>query len=292
MFQLNEIIKKECTLYLPYNFVGVMFTFLPTMMESNDIVSSVNISNRKSKKRRLLVVIALGFISLGIYFFYEASQNWMGEPVSDVKLKGLSYLQGKEILELLELQKNESYNSKKLKEKENRIRSNLAVKKVKVYQDKKTVWVEIEEKNCLALIEDQVSHKIYDIDAFGFILSASSSRCKNVPLIRGDYKKEGNIFKSRGLQRILNILESIHKSYPELSSRFSEIRLNHEGSITLYLSNTRLRIDLPIEFEEVTIRRLYASVAYFLNQNIKSGWVDLRGPEGILHAGNLTEAEK
>ena len=268
-----------------------MFISTETIIQNeNKKVSKSEINYNKKLLFRIL--LSVFFLSVGSFLLYGVSLNWKNEFVKDVKIKGLDYLDAKTILDTLKLSKFNSYTKKDLNQMEKVLEENLAIDNTYIFQNKSTLWIEITEKKCLALIENEIDHQIYDIDKNGSLLSNSKSKCKKVPLIRGEYKKEKNQFKDRGLNKILSILEKIQKVYPKLISLISEVRLNNEGSITFFLSNTKLRLDLPLDFDNIMLRRLYATVAYFLNKNIKSAWVDLRGHEGIIHSNVQLETEK
>ena len=227
------------------------------------------------------------FLGLGgaALFFSWAIQSH--DPVKKVKIhrkQGLAYLKTEEILSLAKIKKDRRYTSKELVSISSLLSAHPAILSAELEQKASTLHIHLKERECIAIVEDKANKTIYDVDAEGRIFSHGVSRCKQVPLLRGTFPKEGNYLRGENIKRLLDALSRIKKAYPGLSTRFSELRVNSEGSLTFFLLSSYLRIDMPFELDNMMIRRLYASIAYLSSQKIRHGWLDLRGPEAILHA--------
>ena len=229
------------------------------------------------------------FLGLGgaCLFFYWSVQEQ--EPVEEIKIhrnRKEAYLKAEEVLGLAKIEKSRSYTPRELSSLSSLLAAHPAILSASLRQEAKTLHIYLKERECIAIVEDKGEKTVYDVDTEGRIFSHTSSRCKKVPLLRGSFPRggEGDFLSGENAKRLLKVLVQIKRAYPELSARFSELRVNSEGGLSLFLLASYLRIDFPFEADEMMIRRLYASVAYLTSQKIKHGWLDLRGPEAILHA--------
>ena len=232
------------------------------------------------------VFLGLGGVLLFLYFFSWAVQEH--NPVKKVSIHRKSkqnYLKTEEILNLAKIKKGLSYTSRKLNSITPLLLAHPAILSAELEQKASIIYIYLRERECIAIVEDKIKKTVYDVDAEGHVLSHGTSRCKQVPLLRGAFPKDGNYLHSENIRHLLEALSQIKKAYPNLSSRFSEIRVNSEGSLTFFLLSSYLRIDVPFELNSMMIRRLYASVVYLSKQNVHHGWLDLRGPEAILRTG-------
>ncbi len=218
----------------------------------------------------------------------STSLFWQGDIIKEIKIKGQSYRTREEILQRLQWDKNETHLPNHLDKLRFALFSDPVILDASFHQKGSVLFVNIVERKCIALIAMKNNQRIHDMDTEGRILSADKElpRCKNVPLVRSDFEKiEDGIVGDKNIKRLIMVLVKIKNAYPSLLTRFSEVRLNSGGGLTFLLSHSAIRVDVPTSMEMITIRRLYASVAYLLSQKIKRGLVDLRGSEAVLYSG-------
>ena len=241
-------------------------------------------SKANSSASILKACVFIGLGSVCLFFSWSIQEH---EPVKEVKIRrgeGQNYLKAEEILELAKIKKDHKYTSRELGSISSLLLAHPIILSASLEQKANTLYINLTERQCAAIVEDKSQKTVYDLDAEGRILSQGLSRCRQVPLLRGSFPKEGDYLHGENIKRLLGVLVQIKKAYPDLSTRFSELRINSEGSLTFFLLSSYLRIDMPFELDSIMIRRLYASVAYLSSQKIRHGWLDLRGPEAILHA--------
>ena len=218
--------------------------------------------------------LAFVFLGSGGLLLFWLANHWLHEPVNKVRIKNKNYLTGKEILSLIQIQKNQRYTMADLSRMSEVLQAHPVVLFAEVSQEGATVLIDMEERKCAAFIERKKDDTIYDIDHDGRILSANgpnySSRCRQVPLLRGNFQKRNDRFYGENLDYFINVLSKIKDNYPDLSEHISEIRINKRGGMTIFLTHSRLRIELPLEVKIITIRRLYASLAYLLGEKNKA----------------------
>ena len=223
------------------------------------------------------------FIGMGLVSLYLSKLHWLYDPVEKIRYKDYSYIKKEELTSMSKIGIGKQYTQSDFQKMKFSFLKHPAIKNVIFQQNKGILNIKIEERKCLALLEDPKTNQIYDIDKDGFLLSTKPARCKKVPLIRGNFRRFKLRFYNRRLKNVLEALSTIQRIYPSLKQHISEIRLNKDGNWSLFLSNSYMRIDIPENITSVIIRRLYASLSYILNQKIKYGWLELRGTEAILH---------
>lgn len=243
-----------------------------------------------SRKRFFLLgANATIFLLAGSIFFVVSLKplaSCQHKPVEKVKVRKLgggSYLKSNEVIDFIKIQKNKKYTNNDFIIKRAHLLSHPAIISADLSQQQETITISIKERNCVALVEDKLTNTIYDVDAEAQIISLKKSRCQQVPLIRGNISSSGTSISEENVKLLLEQLAIMNETYPSLSTRFSEIRINSEASLTLFLANSHFRIDIPFSLDQLMIRRLYATVAYVTSQKTQDGWVDLRGPEAILY---------
>ena len=234
---------------------------------------------------RFLLFLIMASVSMGsgIALLFFSSASWQKEPIKNIKVRGQSYLKKNEIFQRLKWKKGKTFPAHDLKKMHSRLLADPIILSASFNQEGPTLYVDIVERECIALLEKKEKKQIYDIDTEGRILSRKGSRCMGVPLIRGSFEIDGSYFRGKNINRVIQVLVKIKKAYPALLKRFSEVRLNGEGSLSFFLLHSYSRVDIGLDADTMMLRRLYASVAYLLSKKIKRGWVDLRGSEAVLY---------
>ena len=203
----------------------------------------------------------------------------------DIEILGASYLHHNEVIQIAGISTGERYSRTELSRVKQRLLKHPAIVRVKVRQEKNVIRLILKDRQCVAWVENQSEKELYEVDREGFILSSGESklRCHKIPLIRGSFIREENQFSDHELRHILKSLFQIRQNYTNLSERLSELRINGDKGLTIFLRPNHLRVELPASLDSLQIRRFYTAVSYFTREKIKKGWVDLRGSEAVLH---------
>ncbi len=263
--------------------------FLPVLFITPREKVNVFTLNLMYDRRSSYIFLGLAFVFLGTgsLFFFWLTNYLLHDPIENVQIKGRSYLKEEEILQLIQAKKGQRYTRTNLTKMRSILETHPIIFSADITQEGTDLLIDVQERQCSAFISEKKDGTIYDIDMDGRILSTGGktyiSRCNQVPLIRGDFQREGDYFRGKNLGHLIAVLSQIRENYPDLSEHLSEIRMNKQGGLTIFLTHSQLHIELPLEIETITIRRLYASIAYLFSEKIKRGWVDLRGPEAILY---------
>ena len=151
--------------------------------------------------------------------------------------------------------------------------------------------LELDERVCVALVRNEEASgdgqqaRLFEVDRDLVILAENRVRCGDVPMIRGAFVRDPDSedrFRDPVLERLVAGLERLRREAPELAARISELHLRRAGGLTLYLTPARVRVEMPAELDEVSLKRLYAAVAYLESGEHKSGVIDLRGPGVVI----------
>lgn len=232
------------------------------------------------------------FLGLGggcLFFYWNFQKHDPIKKIHILREQGQSYLKTEEIVSMSKIKKDQRYTYKELNSIASLLQKHPAILFASLKQKANILYIHLKERECVAIVENKANKTVYDIDAEGRIFSlgeegeGGASRCKQVPLLRGNFSERGNSLEGENIKRLLHALSRIKKAYPRLSARFSEIRVNSDASLTFFVLPAYLRIDMPFALDSMMIRRLYASVAYLSSQKVRHAWLDLRGPEALLH---------
>ena len=247
--------------------------------------------NTKQRSWLLFALVAI-FWGSGALLLLWTNQLEEQQTVHKIKVGKLSYLSNDELLALSKLEVGKRYSLHDLRQLSSLLEAHPIILEASVRQKKDTIYMNLKERECLALVEDKGKSIVHDIDVSGNILSHDETRCKNVPLLLGVFNKEV-IKQSKGaglakfageqMQRLLANLLLIRKNYPDMYARISEVRIDVASNLTIFLLHSRMRIELPSDLNIQIVRKLYATVAWLLSEKTKDAWIDLRGPEAILH---------
>ncbi len=234
-------------------------------------------------KPLVLFSSALLCFGAGAAFLYASAMSEPATALQEIRITGRTYLEKKELAAILALRKGQRYSKNDLLRARDLLLEHPMILLAELRQEAATLHVRIQERQCAALIEDSDTKAIYDIDKDGAVLSEKSTRCRKVPLLRGAFKKKGKHFQSENAKRMLKALTTIQAAYPELSSHFSEWRMNAEGSISIFLRQASLRVLVPVEINKKLVDRLYAALSYALKKKRPYSLLDLRSSEAVLY---------
>ncbi len=213
------------------------------------------------------------------------------EVVQRVQVDGTQTLTAEEVRRIAGLEIGRLYPDKELEQAEERLRLHPLVRDARVERrGSDGLRVIVEERECAAIIHGRVDGRevLFAIGRDLTILAENRVRCGGVPVLRGTFHRDAERFDDPGLRRLLESLDRMRRTYPELAARVSELRVLDGGSgLSLFLSPKRVRVELPPELDDETIRRLYAAVSYYENAQVDSGGtIDLRGDRGVVVPGS------
>jgi cell division protein FtsQ len=210
-------------------------------------------------------------------------------PVRSIQVDGLRYLREEEAIQFAGLQIGRVYRDVDLEQAESRLALHPAVRSAQIKQvGADALRVVVEERACVALVRNEEGPDgttLYEVDAELMILAENRVRCSGVPLVRGSFVRDverGDRFKDPILERLVRGLARLRSDYPELAARISELHLRRAGGLTLYLTPARVRVEMSAELDDVSVKRLYAAVAYFERDGARNGVIDLRGPGVVI----------
>lgn len=229
------------------------------------------------------LLLGLSLLGIGGYLLFIHYRR--PTAIQRIEVQGAKYLQKAEIIEMSRLKAGQVYPYTQLEQISYRLEAHPIIRKAEMKFQGTTLHLQITERECLALVKDPQDGSIFEIDRELAILSRNSPRCDKIPFIRGNFRRTADRFDDQTLYRLASIFASLKLSYPELGERISELRQNSDQSTSMFLQNSRLRVNLPVEIGPREINRLYASIAYFEQSGLKSGILDLRRSEGILLPG-------
>ncbi len=255
-----------------------------TLSGSNRSLPEGEVQSVWQKWQRLWPLF-LGFGLLGVGGYLLFIHYRRPTAIHRIEVSGAHYLRRAEILELAGLKEGRIYPYARLQEIDTKLEAHPVIEKAEREFQGTTLRLFITEKKCLALIRDTKEGKIFEIDKNLTILSSELPRCSKIPFIHGHFSRIGDRFEDSDLHKLAAILLRLQESYPELGERISELRHNADQSVSLFLLNSRLRVNLPVDVGPEEIKKLYASVAYFEHSGLKSGILDLRGSEAVLLPG-------
>ncbi len=202
--------------------------------------------------------------------------------IESLELKGNRLFSHEEVLELAELRLGQDMDGDLLEQASNRLKSHPYIRGVDANFDGEKLSMELDEARCLAILE--TSKGVFDIGSGPVILSREFPRCRGVPLLRTDVPTDLSLSQPR-LRGFFQFWSFVNEHYPELVGRISEVRVTRSGGLTLYSREPGVRIELPESPGPAGATRLYATVGFLEDQNIRRGLVDLRGSDALVLPG-------
>jgi len=199
-----------------------------------------------------------------------------------LELSGNKLFSSEELLELSGLRLGQDLDGDLLDEGLKKLKAHPYIREVDAEFDGQSLTITLQEARCLAILE--TSKGIFDIGSGPVILSRDFPRCRGVPLLRTDVPTDLSLSQPR-LRGFFQFWGFVYEHYPELVGRISEVRVTRSGGLTLYSRDPGIRIELPESPGPAGATRLYATVAFLEDQNIRRGLVDLRGSDALVLPG-------
>ena len=207
------------------------------------------------------------------------------EPVQveRIEVTGATYLGPEEVVAISGIEVGRTYDGAALDAAAERLELHTAVLGAELDASSDgTVTIQLEERSCVAIVQvDTEPGVLFEVDPDLVILSENRVRCAGLPLVRGQFHKEFDRFLDPDLAGMVNALETLRDNYPRLAARISEMRMNRQGGVSLFMAPRRLRVEMPMHLSEEKLRQLYATMAYYEQSGSTSDFIDLRGDEAV-----------
>jgi cell division protein FtsQ len=219
-----------------------------------------------------------------LYFLGRVYLNWLDESsvftLRSIQIEGNDLLSDEEILSLGELEPGLSARELDLVSVNAHIRENPFVQTVRVHRKlPDRIVIRIEEKEPVALLK--VGDTFYCVDAEGLVLPSKPGKLYDLPVLSGDFKGGLDLGAQAGgarVERGLGFLRTILEDRPELVSVISELVLDDNRELTLYLRRRGIPVRLGKEGYPVKIRCLKAVLERLAQERTfsKVKYVDMR----------------
>lgn len=217
-------------------------------------------------------LILAGMVLL-VFLYYS------GVSVKSINIRGNRYLKESEILSLLSFKQRNFISQDGFGEIEKRLLSHPLIKSVSISLEGNVLILDVEDKSCAAvLIKDSIPIDIFeDLSRH----AESVSRCSGVPVLSG-FNIAGEVSSDKRTVEILDSLLFMKKKRPALYSKISEIQNYSFDQLRIYLTGSRIRMEVRGNLSDSIQKRMLAAYNYFEREKIQRGTIDLRGSDAIL----------
>ncbi|MBE7438733.1 MAG: FtsQ-type POTRA domain-containing protein [Spirochaetales bacterium] len=251
-------------------------------MEQAEAGSGEN-SNGKLYFTLGLFVISVIFLGAGAFLLFQAEQD--ARVVSEIEVEGNHYYSDQEILELTDLSINRSIRAQELKALRKRLLMLPAILDFSWKREGSRLILLVRERECAAIVRTGLTEELlFEIDYDLFIISENKVRCKNVPLVSGNFERSLDRFRDMTLYQLLAGFRLLKKDHPEMASRISEMRPGKAGELSLF-TMAGARMELAGGLDGRNIKRLYAAFAFMEQEKKFRGVFDLRGADVLFVPG-------
>jgi hypothetical protein len=199
-----------------------------------------------------------------------------------VKVDGIELLTYSEVLDSLKIESSVDSSQVQLNEWAEKLESQPRVQSAQLKVEGGYLLVKIQEKPIDWVV--QSGGKLYELDGSLKIVSMDDVRSKWIPILSGNFRTtetniEGSLFLS-----MIQQANRMFRLFPELKQRISEINVDKDGGILVYLHHpTRMTVQMGFNISTLQAKKLYASVAYFEGRNIYPKLMDLRGEDAFYY---------
>lgn len=233
------------------------------------------IINKKLKKylSRALLSIRPGFFFLFSAFLLVAAALFM---LSDFPFMNAFLLQDSSLEE-----EEKPFSFSWIKRREG---TKEAINSYSLKDKKRTAKGSKAPRECFAFvrrIKEEASSELYLIDRKLAILPSQQSSCEDLPIVQGSFSIRSTKFDDFILYSTVQTLSRLERYYPLLYQRISELHINKDLSVSLFLSQPKLEVFLLWNWDIKEMRKLYSSVAYLEKEAYEGGSLDLRPIDAI-----------
>lgn len=228
-----------------------------------------------------ILILAIVFYILYRSIFNPASEG--DGKGNKLVISGHNKLFKQEIIELMDIKPGLKLEDYDLDTIEGKLRKHLRIEDVSLtIRNRNTLLLAITERQAEFIVN--TNNNLYEVDKRMNLISTGEVRDHDNFIVSGDFdiikgKKMGDKFRNFSIKLKKNL-----NPYPELKSRISEISMDPDGEITLYIYKpSRIKVLLGEVLDFKKIRKLYASLAYFEHNKSKVSQLDLRGDDAVYH---------
>ncbi|MCB1178155.1 MAG: cell division protein, partial [Leptospiraceae bacterium] len=148
-----------------------------------------------------------------------------------------------------------------------------------IKRSRNKILVTIHEKKPVFIVNTNDS--LYEVDDDFTLVSIDDVRESGVCVLSGDFKLENGRFNGTLFKDLANSVSRAFRMYPELKNRISEVSLRKGGLVIHIFAPKKLKVLMGNTLDTTQVRKLYASLAYFENQNMEVNTLDLRGDDAV-----------
>jgi cell division protein FtsQ len=226
------------------------------------------------------VVLALVVVAYDFTFNRKAG---VSDLVNKLVITGHKKLTKEELIDIMGMKPGVSFDNYKLETLEEKLKKHPRIKDASVSRrSREQLLVSIAEKKAKFIINS--NDTLYEIDEDFQVMSIDEVREPNLTIISGDFKIGSNKLLGANLKDFTKTVAYAWKLYPQLKERVSEVAIGPDGGITVYVHHPhRFKVFLGNSMDILQIRKLYAALAYFENQNTVVRLLDLRGDDAVFH---------
>ncbi len=233
-------------------------------------------------KKILLFFLILFFFYLLFNYIYK-QQKKLPEIINKLEIRGHNILTKENILDLIEFQPGMSFKGLEYSQLEDKLKKHPRVQDASITRKTQDqLLVTITEKKTEFIVNS--NNSLYEIDPDFNLLSKDDVREKNACIITGSFRIESNKIVGVKFKDLVESVRDAFRMFPELQSRISEIVLNPDGEIVMYIyAPQKIKVHLGNDFQIKQVRKLYATLAYFESKNVSAHILDLRGDDAVYH---------
>ncbi|WP_246051844.1 cell division protein FtsQ/DivIB [Leptospira idonii] len=221
-----------------------------------------------------------GLIALVLIFHWAKTPK----PVQKLVFEGLVVLKPADLMQFLDVNP-EQFDPEKLewKDWEKKLITHTRIRKVRVSRDREGFLViTLQEK--VAEFVVHVGDMLYEIDEKRDIISQNQVLADNLIVISGNFPVSSHQILGTQIEDVTKEMRQTVSAYPALKTRISEVSLEQDGDIVVYLKSPfRAKVFLGDKLDLFRMRKLYASLAYLETENISASIIDLRGEDAVYH---------
>ncbi len=232
-----------------------------------------------SKFQKVLLGLSVLMIAAGISIVWLTD----GGPglIEEIVVQNNHYLTVAEVKEISGLSPGLYLDNKIRFLAKSRLESQPSIESVDLSMDSRgVVTLSLEGGNCAAVV--RTGDSIFDVDENLRVLSTTSVRCLEVPLLAGSFPVKNGVVDDSDLENFMESWQQNKGKFRILFSRISEVRFSNKHEMILYISGSKIRVKIRGPLTEDSFKRLRAALSYFENKEGSAGLIDLRGPDAIL----------
>jgi len=244
----------------------------------------IDISRLLSDKRTKVYLFAFSvtiFVFLISLIFSEGQK--VPNSANKLIVMGHNKLTTQEIIGFLGVQAGVSFDNYDTKVLEKKLKGHTRIKSVSITRKSKDqLLISLVERKAKYII--RAKEHFHEVDDESIVFSTDDVRELSVPIISGDISIQDGKIKNSVFNEFISTISDSFEAYPSLQDRTSEILKNKDGEIFFYIHYPKpIKVQIGPVLDRKQIRKLYASLAYFENQNKEVSFLDLRGEDAVYH---------